>query len=96
MKCFCEKPTCVTLKWENVVCYMSKYCTSVNRVPFLCRNFTLTYIHVLLKVYEFHEMLLLETHMCYSEIRSHCLGYVNVQLEVSSVFLFSVDALLER
>ena len=96
MKCFCEKPTCVTLKWEIVVCYMSKYCTSVNRVPFLCRNFTLTYIHVLLKVYEFHEMLLLETHMCYSEIRSHCLGYVNVQLEVSSVFLFSVDALLER
>ena len=28
-----------------------------------------------MKVYEFHEILLWETHMSYSEIRSHCLWY---------------------
>ena len=72
-----EKCTCVTLKSEAVVCYMSKYCNRENSVPFLCRSFNLKDKHVHLKVYEFHEMLLWETHMCYSEIKSHFLWCFN-------------------
>ena len=65
-----------------------------NTVPCLCRSFTLKDNHVYLKVNEFHEMLFWETHVCYSEMRSVCLGYVKLLLKVRTVFLFSVEALL--
>ena len=38
-------------------------------------------------------MLLWEMHMCYSQMRSHSLGYVNVLFDVRAVFLFSLEAL---
>ena len=39
-------------------------------------------------------MLLWETHMCYSEMRSHSLRNVNVLFQVRTVFIFSLEALL--
>ena len=47
-----------------------------NSVPFPCRSFNLKDNHVLWKGYEFHEMVLWETHMCYSEKISCFLRYV--------------------
>ena len=60
---------------------MSKLVRSENTLPFLCRRFTLKDNHILLKVYEFHEMLLWETHMFFSEMRWRCLWYVTVLLK---------------
>ena len=45
-------------------------------------------------MYEFHEMLLCETHMCFSEMICCCWRYVKVYLEKRTVFLFSVETLL--
>ena len=67
---------------------------SESSVPFVCRIFTLKDNHVLLKVYEFHGMLLWEAHMSYSEMRSVCLGNVKVFLKVRAVCLLSVEVLL--
>ena len=39
-------------------------------------------------------MLLWETHMCYSEIQSPSLGYVNVLFEVIAEFIFTLEALI--
>ena len=66
------------------------------RVHFYSRNFTLKDNHVLLKGWEFHEILLWETHMCYSEMRRCYLGYVTILLEVSAVFIFCVEALQSK
>ena len=66
---------------------------SVNSVPFPCLSFTLKDNNVLRKVYEFHEMLFWESHMCYSEKISRSLRYVKVLLEVRKVFFFSVETL---
>ena len=43
-------------------------------VPFLCRSFTFKDNPVILTVYEFHEMLLWETHMCFSAKIRHWFG----------------------
>ena len=61
---------------------------------FLSRSFTLKDKHVLLKEQEFHEILLLETHMCYSEMRSPGLEYVKVLFNDRAVFIFSLEFLL--
>ena len=45
-------------------------------------------------MYEFHEMLLCETNMCFSEMIRCFWRYVKVYLEMRTVFLFSVEALL--
>ena len=49
---------------------------SGNSFPILCRCFTLKDNHAHLKVYELNEMLFWETHMCFNEMRSHCMWYV--------------------
>ena len=61
---------------------------SYHSVHFRCRSFTLIDNHVLLKGYDFHEMLLWEKHMCYSEMRNFYSGYVTLLLEDGAVFNF--------
>ena len=78
MKCFCVKRTCVTLNWEAFVCDMSKYCQKLEQCSLFCRSFTLNDNHVLLKIYEFHEILLCEMHMCFSDMIHCCWRYVKI------------------
>ena len=59
---------------------------SDNSVPCLCRNFTVKDNHVLLKEYEFHEMLLCKMHMCFSEKIIRGLGYVKDLTKLKTVF----------
>ena len=93
MKCFYENAHVLLWNEKALFGICQRDVKTENTVPFLGRNFTLKDNHVHLKVYEFHEMLMWETHMCYSEMRSICLGYFKVLLKWEQCSC-SVEALL--
>ena len=94
MKCFLRNAYMLLRNVNSLFAICERIVRSVNSLPFPCRSFTLKDNNVLWKVYEFHEMILWETHMGYSEKISRSLPYAKVLLEVRTVFFFSVETLI--
>ena len=85
MKCILEKRTCVTLKWEDIVCDMSKTYKTKNSVPLLCRSFILIDNNVLWKRKNFMKWFCKKS-TCYSEMRSLSLRFGNYLTILRTVF----------